>query len=93
MVAFYTVLENQLHYEAYQHALNEGVNISLKYVKFLFFGPPQTGKTSMRRRLVREIQNLTKEPVHKSTGTSELHDVIVKLVEEKIFDKITANGT
>ena len=91
---FYTALENQPHYEAYQHALKEGVEISLKYVKFLFFfGPPQTGKTSMRHRLVGEIQNLVKEPVQTSTGTSEHHDVIVKLVEEKISDKITASTT
>ena len=90
---FYTALENQPHYEAYQHALKEGVEISLKYVKFLFFGPPRTGKTSMRRRLVGEIQNLVKEPVQTSTGTSEHHNVIVKLVEEKISDKITASTT
>ena len=32
---FTTALKNQLHYEAYQQALKEGVKISLKYVKFL----------------------------------------------------------
>ena len=47
----------------------------------------------MRRRLVGEIQNLVKEPVQTSTGTSEHYDVIVKLVEEKISDKITASTT
>ena len=88
MVAFYTVLENQLHYEAYQHALKEGVEISLKYVKFLYFGPPRTGKTSTRRRLVGEIQNLAKEPVQASTGTSKHYDVIVMLP-----DKISTSTT
>ena len=83
LLHFYTALENQPHYEAYQHALKEGIKISLKYVKFLFFGPPRTGKTSMRRRLVGEIQNLAKETVQVSTGTAKHYDVIVKLVEEK----------
>ena len=78
-----TALKNHLHYEAYQHALKEGVAIPLKYLKVLFFGPPRTGKTSMRRRLVREIKNLTNEPIQASTGTAEVYDVIVKPVEDK----------
>ena len=73
-------LENQSHYEAYQWALREGAAIPLKYLKVLFFGPPRTGKTSMRRRLVGEVQNLANEPVQASTGTAEVHDVIVKKV-------------
>lgn len=40
---FTTALEDQQHYKAYQQALREGVAIQLKYVKALFFGPPQTG--------------------------------------------------
>ena len=88
-IFFTTALEDQLHYEAYQQALKEGVKISLKYVKFLFFGPPQTGKTSLRRRLVGEIQNLEKEPVQASTGTAEHYDVIVKPVEDKITTSTT----
>ena len=50
----------------------------------LFFGPPRTGKTSMRRRLVGEIQNLTNQPVQASTNTAEVHDVIVKPAEESV---------
>ena len=84
-----TALENQSHYEAYQQALKEGVAISLKYLKVLFFGPPRTGKTSMRRRLVGEILNLAKEPVQASTGTAEAYDVIVKLVEDKLTTSTT----
>jgi len=79
-----TALENQLHYEAYQRALKEEHEIRLKYLKVLFFGPPRTGKTSMRRRLVGEILNLANEPVQPSTGTAEHHDVIVKVVEETV---------
>ena len=84
-----TALENQSHYEAYEQALKEEVTISLKYLKVLFFGPPRTGKTSMRRRLVGEIQNLSNEPVQVSTGTAEAYDVIVKLVEDKITTSTT----
>ena len=87
---FFTIaLENQSHYEAYQQALKEGVAISLKYLKVLFFGAPRTGKTSMRRRLVGEILNLSNEPVQASTGTAEAYDVIVKLVEDKITTSTT----
>ena len=71
------------HYEAYQQALKEGVTIPLRYLKVLFFGAPRTGKTSLRRRLVGEIQNLAEEPVQVSTGTAERYDVIVKGVKDK----------
>ena len=70
-----TALKNQQHYEAYQQALKEGTEIKLKYLKMLFFGPPRTGKTSMRRRLVGEIVNLTNKPVdklHSVAGFPEL---------------------
>ena len=77
-------MEDQQHYEAYQHALKEGVAIPLKYLKVHFFGPPRTGKTSMRRRLAGEIQNLAEEHLQASTGTAECFDVIVKVVDEKI---------
>ena len=51
----------------------------LRYLKFLFFGPPRSGKTSARRRLVKEIVNLSKLGVPSlSTGVAESHDVIVK---------------
>ena len=72
----------EYHYEVYQQALKKEAAIPLKYLKVLFFGPPRTGKTSMRRRLVGEIQNLANEPIQASTGTAECYDVIVK--EDKI---------
>ena len=82
-------MENQPHFEAYQKALKEEVAIPLKYLKVLFFGPPRTGKTSMRRRLVGEIQNLTKKNVQASTGTAEVYDVIVKVFEDKTTTSTT----
>ena len=89
LLYFTTALEKQSHYEAYEQALKEGVAISLKYLKVLFFGPPRTGKTSMRRRLIGEIQNLSNEPFQASTGTTEMYDVIVKLVEDKTTTSTT----
>ena len=88
-----TALEIQLHHKAYQQALREGVSIPLKYLKVLFFGPPRTGKTSMRRRLVGEILNLAKEPIQASTGIAEAYDVIVKLVKDKTTTSTTAITT
>ena len=91
-VAFFTTaIKDQ--YKAYQQALKEGVAIPMKYLRVLFFGPPRTGKTTMRRRLVGEILNLAKEAVQASTGTADCYDVIVKLVEEKISDKISNSTT
>ena len=51
----------------------------MQYLKFLFFGPPRTGKSTARRRLVQEIVNLDSlgEP-SASTGVAEANDVIIK---------------
>ena len=86
---FITALENQPHFEAYQRALKEELAIPLKYLKVLFFGPPRTGKTSMRRRLIGEILNLANEPVQASTGTAECYDAIVKVGEDKTIASTT----
>ena len=70
------------HIQVYQRALEKRAKIPLKYLKVLFFGPPRTGKTSMRRRLVGEIVNLKGEPKQRSTGTAEGYDVLLKRAEE-----------
>ena len=49
------------HYEAYKDALKEGEKISLLYLKLILFGPPRSGKSSTRRRLMEEIANITGE--------------------------------
>ena len=57
------------HYEAYEQALREGMSLTLRYLKFLFLGPPRSGKTSTRRRLIKEIVNLMSlGEASKSTG-------------------------
>ena len=72
-------VEDQQHYEAYESALKGGMALTMQYLKFLFFGPPRTGKSTARRRLVQEIVNLDSlgEP-SASTGVAETNDVIIK---------------
>ena len=49
------------------------------------FGPPRSGKTSLRRRLIGDIINLTDQAtVQPSTGAVDAHNVVVKLAEEKM---------
>ena len=49
------------------------------------FGPPRSGKTSLRRRLIGEIINLIDQAtVQPSTGAVDAHNVVVKLTEEKM---------
>ena len=75
----FTGILNKKHYEAYKEALEGGLCLTLRYLKFLFFGPPRSGKTSTRRRLIKEIINLSQlgEPSI-STGVAETNDVIIK---------------
>ena len=79
MCVWCTGVENHQHYQAYEEALKGGLSLTLRYLKFLFFGPPRSGKTSTRRRLVREIVNLHQLGVPSiSTGVAESNDVIIK---------------
>ena len=53
--------------------------ITLRYLKFLFIGPPRSGKTSTRRRLVQEIVNLRSlDGPSKSTPVADTCDVVIK---------------
>ena len=80
----YNILENLKHYEAYEQALKCGCNLTLRYLKFLFFGPPCSGKSSTRKRLLHEIVNLhSVGGLSVSTGVAEANEVIIKkLVSE-----------
>ena len=72
-------VDNMKHYEAYEQALQGGLTLTLRYLKFLFLGPPRSGKTSTRRRLVQEIVNLMSVgESSRSTGVAETSDVIIK---------------
>ena len=79
-------IENRKHYEAYEEALKGGLRLTLRYLKFLFFGPPRSGKTSTRRRLLKEIINLDQLGVPSiSTGVAETNEVVIKkLTSEQV---------
>ena len=77
--------EDRRHYEAYQQALHSGLSIAVKYIKLLMFGPPRSGKTSLRKRLIGEIINLIDQATDQpSTGAVDAHNVVVKLADEKM---------
>ena len=75
----YTGVESEQHYEEYKTALKEAKVLPLRYLKILFFGPPRSGKSTMRRRLVQEILNLISlGHLSASTGVAEAHEIIIK---------------
>ena len=79
MWRFCTGIENAQHYEAYKAALEGAKRLTLRYLKFLFVGPPRSGKSSMRRRLVQEILNLhSLGQLSVSTGVAEAFEIIIK---------------
>ena len=83
------------HYRAYEEALKGGLSLTLRYLKFLFFGPPRSGKTSTRRRLLKEIINLDQLGVPSiSTGVAETNDVIIKTSkpEDVTIKKLTSES-
>ena len=84
-----------MHYEAYEQALEGGLSLTLRYLKFLFFGPPRSGKTSTRRRLSKEIVNLDQLGGPSiSTWVAETNDVIIKTSkpEDVTIKKLTSES-
>ena len=72
-------IENAKHFEAYERALQGAERLTMRYLKFIFFGLPRSGKSSTLRRLIREIVNLREVGgVSKSTGVAESSEVIIK---------------
>ena len=73
-------VEEQKHYEAYKSALKDGLVLNMHYLKFLFFGPPRTGKSTARRRLLKEIVNLsTLDEPSASTKLAEQTEVMIRI--------------
>ena len=76
---FLTGLKRQLNYEMYEQALEKGINIALHFLKFLFIGPPRSGKSTTIKRLIGELVNLHQSSGSlPSTGVAETHNVIIK---------------
>ena len=66
-------------HEAYERALSGQERLKMTYVKFIAFGLPRSGKSSMFRRLIGEIINLQQlGSISKSTGVAYCRDVIIK---------------
>ena len=67
--------------EAYRQTLATKSSIDMLFVKVIFLGAPRLGKTTMRRRLTGEIDDIDSagEPEQPSTGAVEAgHNVIIR---------------
>ena len=75
------------HYAAYQKALQDRLSPPLSYLKFLFLGTPCLGKSSMRRRFLKEIVNLIQlikdGKLSVSTNIAETNDVVIKKLKSE----------
>ena len=65
-----------------QTALKDGISVALRYLKFLFLGPPRAGKTTFLRRLIGELLNLNLEQQEPSTPMAELHSAVITVDPE-----------
>ena len=75
----HAVLQKLKAKEAYELALCGEMRLKMTYLKFIAFGLPRSGKSSMFRRLIGEIINLQQlGGVSRSTGVAECRDIIVK---------------
>ena len=70
--------------ESYYYFITTKESLDLLFLKFLFLGPPRLGKTTVRRRLLKEIVDLLSAGEanlsQPSTGTVESSDVVVSNV-------------
>ena len=87
----YFFLTGTTRNEFLQQALKEGFCVALKYLKFLFLGPPRAGKTIFLRRLINEIISISPQEVQPSTPVAEIHNgVIVVSPDEEEMGKKSA---
>ena len=87
----YFFLTGTTRNEFLQQALKEGFCVALKYLKFLFLGPPRAGKTTFLRRLINEIISISPQEVEPSTPVAEIHNgVIVVSPDEEEMGKKSA---
>ena len=79
VLSLYIGIESIKHFETYQQALQGQKRLSMQYLKFVLFGPPRSGKSSTRRRLIKEINNLRSiGGGSKSTGLAHSSEILIK---------------
>ncbi len=75
LLSFINILGDDKFEHAYKHFIDSKDVLELLCLKFMFLGPPRLGKSTTRRRVMKEIVDLQSaeeaEQVHGSTGTVE----------------------
>ncbi len=84
--------------QAYRHFIVSKDVLELLSIKFMFLGPPRQGKSTTRRRLMKEIIDLLsameEEQVHGSTGTVECcSNMLVQSTSDPTTAERKANWT
>ena len=71
-------MKNIQRYDAYVAALSNGKDVThfLKYLRLLFVGPPGSGKSTMRQRLLRLIENITASKTLSLSTSLEMYEVM-----------------
>ena len=80
LLGCYYLLDKQ-YFQAYRHILSTQECVELWFLKVVLLGAPRLGKTTVRRRLTGEIDDISSsgEGVHPSTGAVESgHGVLIR---------------
>ena len=80
VIIHYTETER---YKVLQQAMTKGLQVPLKFLKFVFFGPPGAGKTTFMRRLIGEIKSIIPDCVQPSTLTADQKELMIKVCLDK----------
>ena len=67
-------------YKFLQQAMSTGLQVPLKFLKFVFLGPPGAGKSTFMRRLIGEKVKIGIQP---STLTADQKELIIKVCLDK----------
>ena len=68
--------------ESLETALKADIKVQLKCLKFLFLGPPRSGKTTFLRRLIGKLVKLNEECENPSTTLGECTDAIIRICSD-----------
>ena len=71
-------------YKLLQQAMSKGLQVPLKFLKFVFFGPPGAGKTTFMRRLIGEIEKIDPDCVQPSTLTADQKELLIKVFNKTL---------